>query len=320
MLLPDGAPESAVAELNRQLGLREPLVVQYGLFLSAVARGDFGQSFQYRAPALRVVLERLPATVELGFVAMVLSVVIGVPLGMYSAVHRGGALDSGARVFAVLGQDTKAPPPLSDGFQLQDFQGAIHSLDDVRDRKLVVIAFLGVECPVVSQYAPRLAELAGKFEMSDAVAATFCKDDYPLLALPAAAWGGTVFVNLDSQAMPFERWLGDLPQRFCRHPLDEMVLMRRRTYRIRANWKLIAENFMEYYHLPFGHPELCNVSGFDNHYRYQGPGMYTGISSPSNPGDEPTNATIASAWFAVWIACWRNCSTSGFHLSVMPEP
>ncbi|HEX3451043.1 MAG TPA: redoxin domain-containing protein, partial [Isosphaeraceae bacterium] len=67
-------------------------------------------------------------------------------------------------VFAVLGQDTKAAPRLSDGFQLQDFRGAIHSLDDVRDRKMVVIAFLGVECPVVSQYAPRLVELAGKFE------------------------------------------------------------------------------------------------------------------------------------------------------------
>jgi peptide/nickel transport system permease protein len=63
MLLPDGAPQSAVDELNRQLGLHEPLYVQYGLFLQSVFRGDFGQSFQYRAPALRVVVERLAATV-----------------------------------------------------------------------------------------------------------------------------------------------------------------------------------------------------------------------------------------------------------------
>src|SRR4030095_1533903 len=60
MLLPDGASESAVLELNSQLGLREPLIVQYGLFLRSVAHGDFGQSFQYRAPALRGVVERLP--------------------------------------------------------------------------------------------------------------------------------------------------------------------------------------------------------------------------------------------------------------------
>ena len=59
MLLPDGAPQSAVDELNRQLGLHEPLHIQYGLFLQSVFRGDFGQSFQYRAPALRVVVECL---------------------------------------------------------------------------------------------------------------------------------------------------------------------------------------------------------------------------------------------------------------------
>ena len=65
MLLPDGAPQSAVDELNRQLGLREPFHIQYGLFVRSVFAGDFGQSFQYRAPALRVVVERLPATIEL---------------------------------------------------------------------------------------------------------------------------------------------------------------------------------------------------------------------------------------------------------------
>src|SRR5262245_66463509 len=54
MLLPEGAPQSAVDELNRHLGLHEPLHVQYGLFVKSVFRGDFGQSFQYRAPALRV--------------------------------------------------------------------------------------------------------------------------------------------------------------------------------------------------------------------------------------------------------------------------
>src|SRR5216683_1525077 len=70
MLLPDGAPESAVEELNRHLGLREPLPVQYLIFLRSVFRGDFGQSFQYRAPALQVVLERLPATVQLTVLAV----------------------------------------------------------------------------------------------------------------------------------------------------------------------------------------------------------------------------------------------------------
>jgi len=104
MLLPDGAPESAVAELNRQLGLREPLVVQYGLFLASVARGDFGQSFQYRAPALRVVLERLPATVQLTLAAMLITVACGVSLGIFTAVRRGTRYDVAGTIVAVLGQ------------------------------------------------------------------------------------------------------------------------------------------------------------------------------------------------------------------------
>jgi ABC-type dipeptide/oligopeptide/nickel transport system permease component len=104
MLLPDGAPESAVAELNRQLGLREPLIVQYGLFLRSVARGDFGQSFQYRAPALRVVLERLPATVQLTLAAMLVTIAVGVSLGIFTAVHRGTRYDVAGTIVAVLGQ------------------------------------------------------------------------------------------------------------------------------------------------------------------------------------------------------------------------
>jgi peptide/nickel transport system permease protein len=104
MLLPDGAPETAVAELNRQLGLREPLIVQYGLFLRSVAHGDFGQSFQYRAPALRVVLERLPATVQLTAAAMLLTIAAGVSLGIVTAVLRGTRYDVAGTILAVLGQ------------------------------------------------------------------------------------------------------------------------------------------------------------------------------------------------------------------------
>src|SRR5215471_8629659 len=95
MLLPEGAPESAVEALNRQLGLREPLVVQYGIFLRSVVRGDFGQSFQYRAPAL---------TVGLALVAMLLTVALGVSLGILAAVRRGTRYDVAGMALAVLGQ------------------------------------------------------------------------------------------------------------------------------------------------------------------------------------------------------------------------
>jgi choline monooxygenase len=131
-------------------------------------------------------------------------------------------------------------------------------------------------------------ELADRLCMQPGTAASFCKDDYPLLPVRCDTWAGIIFVNLDQDAMPLAEWLGDLPERFARHPLDELQLVRRRDYTINANWKLIAENFMEYYHLPWGHPELCNISGFDNHWRYQGPGMYTGMCTSPLTDDPET--------------------------------
>ena len=104
MLLPEGAPQSAVDELNRHLGLREPLHVQYAIFIRSVVRGDFGQSFQYRAPALRVVTERLAATAQLALAAMFLTGAVGVSLGIVAAVRRGTRYDFASTLFAVLGQ------------------------------------------------------------------------------------------------------------------------------------------------------------------------------------------------------------------------
>ncbi len=163
------------------------------------------------------------------------------------------------------------------------------------------------------------AGLEAKYQLTPGVAASFCKEDHPLLPVHVNQWNGLVCVNLAERPTPFADWIGDLPQRFCRHPLHEMQLARRRTYEIKANWKLIAENFMEYYHLPWGHPELCNVSGFDNHYRYQGPGMYTGMGTipltndpntvtfdlPTLPGLDVTESQ--SAYFVLLfpnIALW----------------
>ncbi len=104
LLLDVNATERDEAILMRYLGLDQPLPIQYGIYVKNIATGDFGKSILTRRPVTEHIWERLPATVELGFVAMVLSILIGVPLGVYSAVRRGGILDSGARVFAVLGQ------------------------------------------------------------------------------------------------------------------------------------------------------------------------------------------------------------------------
>ncbi len=104
LLLDVNATERDQEILTRHLGLDKPLPIQYGIYVKNIVFGDFGQSILSRRPVTEHIWERLPATAELGFVAMLLSVLIGIPLGMYSAVRRGRATDSAARVFAVLGQ------------------------------------------------------------------------------------------------------------------------------------------------------------------------------------------------------------------------
>ena len=108
LLLDVNASELDQQILMHHLGLDKPLPIQYAIYVKNILRGDFGNSVLSRRPVTEHIWERLPATAELGFVAMFLSVLIGVPLGMYSAVRRGGALDSAARVFAVLGQSMPA--------------------------------------------------------------------------------------------------------------------------------------------------------------------------------------------------------------------
>ncbi len=109
------------------------------------------------------------------------------------------------------------------------------------------------------------------------VAQGFDKADYGLLPVAVDSWGLFLFVNLSPAPEPLATALGDLPQRFAGYRLDEWVPQRRRSYDVAANYKLVGENFMEYYHLPWVHPELNQVSRFSDHYRWQGPGRYTGM-------------------------------------------
>ena len=119
---------------------------------------------------------------------------------------------------------------------------------------------------------------AGEESIFDtSVAQGFDKADYGLHDVAVDTWGLFLFVNLDADAGPLSVHLGDLPTRFRDYRLDEWVPQRRLTYDINANYKLVGENFMEYYHLPWVHPELNQVSKFSDHYRWQGPGMYTGM-------------------------------------------
>jgi peptide/nickel transport system permease protein len=95
--------DAAYEQFRKNMGLDKPLVVQYGLFLSRITRGDFGTSHILGRSAREVLLERLPATLELTGVALTLTVLVGVPLGVLSAVKRDTAFDNFGKLFAVLG-------------------------------------------------------------------------------------------------------------------------------------------------------------------------------------------------------------------------
>jgi ABC-type dipeptide/oligopeptide/nickel transport system permease component len=105
MLPGDASVEETIA-LRRTLGLDRPLYAQYASFLGSAVTGDFGTSFRHQQPAFELVLERLPATLELAFAALVLALVVALPLGILAAVYRGSAVDVAAMVFAVIGQAT----------------------------------------------------------------------------------------------------------------------------------------------------------------------------------------------------------------------
>ena len=105
-MLPGDASVDELTALRRQLGLDQPLGVQYLQFLAGAVSGDFGTSFRHQQPALPLVLERLPATLELAGAALLLAVGLALPLGILAAVFRGRFLDVAAMAFAVVGQAT----------------------------------------------------------------------------------------------------------------------------------------------------------------------------------------------------------------------
>ncbi len=95
------------AMLTHQLGLDKPLVEQYAIFVWKAVRGDLGRSIRGdRAPALELVLERLPPTLQLASISVLVSFLIGLPLGVLAAVKKGSFVDTISRILALLGQAT----------------------------------------------------------------------------------------------------------------------------------------------------------------------------------------------------------------------
>ena len=99
----DRAPEHVVARVREELGLNKPLYAQFGIYLQKVAHGDFGTSVLTANPVLHDIARTFPATLELATLGILIGVTVGVPLGVWAAVRRGGLVDQVVRVMGLIG-------------------------------------------------------------------------------------------------------------------------------------------------------------------------------------------------------------------------
>lgn len=98
------ASEEEVAETRAKLGFDRPIHEQYLSYLGGLLRGDLGNSLRTRTPAFELVMERMPATIELTIFAMLIATILAIPIGIISATRRGTSVDGGIMLFAMFGQ------------------------------------------------------------------------------------------------------------------------------------------------------------------------------------------------------------------------
>jgi len=106
LLMPMDATPEQVAQFRQEMGFNDPIIVQYWRFFKGTLRGDFGQSFRHSQPALDLVMERMPATIQLTVAAMVIALLVAIPVGIISAIRRNSLLDHIGMTGALLGQST----------------------------------------------------------------------------------------------------------------------------------------------------------------------------------------------------------------------
>lgn len=103
VLAGDDFTEEDRQALARELGVDKPLITQYVVFLGNIAKGDFGVSFVYNRPVLDLILERLPATLEVAVMAIAMGLLLGIPMGIYSGLNREKPLTKGISFMTTVG-------------------------------------------------------------------------------------------------------------------------------------------------------------------------------------------------------------------------
>ena len=103
-MVPQDATPQQIQDVRHRMGFDRPFIVQYGLFISRAVRGDFGFSYRLQQPALRVVMDRMPATLRLAAVSVGISLLVAVPIGIIAAVKRNSLVDRLTMIGVLFGQ------------------------------------------------------------------------------------------------------------------------------------------------------------------------------------------------------------------------
>ncbi len=124
MLGTQATPERAEA-LREELGLNDPVFVQYGRWAAGFLKGDMGTSYSYRMPVSEMILDKLPVTITMTLMAFVWMILISIPVGLYAAKHEDGMTD---RIITVANQIIMAVPPFFAGILITFVFGMIFRL------------------------------------------------------------------------------------------------------------------------------------------------------------------------------------------------
>jgi ABC-type dipeptide/oligopeptide/nickel transport system permease component len=104
LMMPREASAAEIEAFREHMGFNRPLVVQFWDFLTSALVGDFGNSLHFKTPAMPLVVERLPATVQLAVIGLLMALIAGIPLGLIGGFNPGSVVDSVGRFLALLGQ------------------------------------------------------------------------------------------------------------------------------------------------------------------------------------------------------------------------
>ena len=144
----------------------------------------------------------------------------------------------------------------------------------------------------------------------------FDRDDYSLQTVNARVWEGFIFVNLASDTMPLEKWFAPLKGKFAEWNLPNLRSAKRVEYNVKANWKLMFENYSECYHCPGVHPMLSKVSPYDSAENDLTEGPFLGGFMKINKGE---SLTMSGEACATAIAPHDQDGDQVFYYSIFPN-